>query len=112
MQAGLRPVPDTRHNQETALADRANKNDPQAHLRKMERAADGKKAMAEYEAEADAMRAKTEKLRALRLAHEAANPPALKAKGAAKKASAKKTKTKATPLSDWLQDRESGGRNN
>src|SRR4051812_25098718 len=53
-------------------------------------AEDGKKAMAEYEASAAATRAKTEKLRALRLAKEAAElaapkPPAkTKAKAGAK----------------------------
>jgi hypothetical protein len=58
-------------------------------------AEDGKKAMAEYEASAAATRAKTEKLRALRLAKEAAdleNPPEpkVKAKRVTKAKTAKK----------------------
>lgn len=96
------------------MADRSAKNDTQAQLQKMQRAEDGKKAMAEYEAEGAAMRAKTEKLRALRLAKEAADAAnAPKAKTGTKKAAGKKTKSKAAaaPLSDWLKDRETGGRN-
>ena len=42
-----------------------------AQLKKLQRAEDGRKAMAEYEAEQAAVRAKTERLRALRLAREA-----------------------------------------
>ena len=41
------------------------------HLRREERAQDGRKAMIEYEAEALATREKTARLRALRLAKEA-----------------------------------------
>ena len=43
----------------------------EAQLKKLQRAEDGRKAMAEYEAEQAAIRAKTERLRALRLAREA-----------------------------------------
>lgn len=74
-------------------------------------AEDGKKAMAEYEASAAATRAKTEKLRALRLARDAAEqsaPPA--AKPAKKKAAAKKAKTPAGKLSDWMEDQAKSGR--
>jgi multidrug efflux pump subunit AcrA (membrane-fusion protein) len=42
-----------------------------AQLKKLQRAEEGRKAMAEYEAEQAAVRAKTERLRALRLAREA-----------------------------------------
>jgi multidrug efflux pump subunit AcrA (membrane-fusion protein) len=42
-----------------------------AQLKKLQRVEDGRKAMAEYEAEQAAVRAKTERLRALRLAREA-----------------------------------------
>jgi hypothetical protein len=78
-------------------------------------AEDGKKAMAEYEASAAATRAKTEKLRALRLAKEAAElaapkPPAkTKAKSAGK--TAKKKKAPDGKLSDWLDDQADSGRN-
>jgi hypothetical protein len=84
-------------------------------------AEDGKKAMAEYEASAAATRAKTEKLRALRLAKEASEA------AAPKPAAKAKTKTKAKPgakagaktkkpaadgkLSDWLDGRADSGRN-
>ena len=47
------------------------KDDAQKQFAKLQRAEDGKKAMAEYEAEAVALRAKTARLRALRLAREA-----------------------------------------
>jgi hypothetical protein len=43
-----------------------------AQFKKEERAADGSKAMSEYKATVEAERAKTERLRALRLAQEAA----------------------------------------
>jgi hypothetical protein len=82
-------------------------------------AEDGKKAMAEYEASAAATRAKTEKLRALRLAKEAAElaapkPPAkTKAKAGAKTAtkSVKKKKAPDGKLADWLDDQADSGRN-
>jgi len=76
----------------------------------------GKVAQA-YEAEAAATRAKTEKLRALRLAREAelaaSRPPpapaARKTKGAAKR----KAEPKSTGnLADWMKAREDGGHNN
>ena len=52
------------------------KNDKaSAEARKMQQAEDGKKAMLDYEAQAAALRAKTEKLRAMRLARDAAEPP-------------------------------------
>jgi hypothetical protein len=74
-------------------------------------AADGKKAMAEYEANAAAVRAKTEKLRALRLAREAEQKAA--APAAPKKKTAKASKTKKEPagkLSDWLDEQAKTGR--
>jgi hypothetical protein len=51
--------------------DRAN-----AQFAKLQRQQDGKKAMSEYEAERAAVRAKTERLRALRLARDAAQEAA------------------------------------
>ena len=74
-------------------------------------AEDGKKAMAEYEASAAATRAKTEKLRALRLARDAAE---LAAKPPAKpKTKSTKTKKKAADgkLADWLEDQVESGHN-
>ena len=81
--------------------------------KRVQRAEDGKKAMAEYEAEARAIRIKTEKLKALRLAKEAAVPAAPPKKVAAKaKPKAKAKKAKEAPLSDWLKDQQGSGRNN
>jgi hypothetical protein len=74
----------------------------------------GKKPVAAYEAAAAAIRAKTERLRALRLAKEASEPNASSAPSPAHSAPAKKRAGKAMPssatLSDWLQDQERGGR--
>jgi hypothetical protein len=81
-----------------------------------QRAADGKQAMAEYEAQAAALRAKTERLRAMRLAREAAQPPAppkrapAKSAGGTRTTGAKKRKGSAPSLSQWLADQEKGGR--
>jgi hypothetical protein len=77
-----------------------------------------------YEAEAQAVREKTARLRALRLAKEAAeqaNMPANKAaaaksaasqKAAATKRTGKKLKEKPQLLSDWLNEQRSSGRTN
>ena len=54
------------------LADNSKKDEAQRQFNKLQKAEDGKKAMSEYEAEAAAIRAKTERLRALRLARDAA----------------------------------------
>ena len=96
------------------MADEPNKMRAEIRARQAE---DGKKAMAEYEAGAAATRAKTEKLRALRLAKEAAElaapkPPA-KAKAKAKASKSAKTKKKApdSKLADWLDDQADSGRN-
>lgn len=75
-------------------------------------AEDGKKAMAEYEANALATRAKTEKLRALRMAREEAErsaAPAPKVKGA--KAAKKTAKGPKGKLSDWLDGQRNSGHN-
>ena len=71
------------------MADRSNKDEAQKQFAKLQRAEDGKRAMSDYEAEAAAVRAKTARLRALRLARDAeqaaAAPPApVKKKKAAK----------------------------
>jgi hypothetical protein len=99
------------------LADEPNKMRAEIRARQAE---DGKKAMAEYEASAAATRAKTEKLRALRLAKEAAEAAApkpvktkAKAKAGAKTGtkSAKKKKAPEGKLADWLDDQADSGRN-
>ena len=68
------------------MADEPNKMRAEIRARQAE---DGKKAMAEYEASAAATRAKTEKLKALRLAKEASEA------AAPKPAAKTKSKTKA-----------------
>ena len=96
------------------MADEPNKMRAEIRARQAE---DGKKAMAEYEASAAATRAKTEKLKALRLAKEAAEaaapkPPA-KSKAKAKPGAKSTKKKKAAPegkLSDWLEDQTNSGR--
>jgi hypothetical protein len=79
-----------------------------AQFKKTQREQDGKKAMAEYEAEGVAMRAKTAKLRELRLARDAqlaadqaANPPAK---------TPRKAKPKPPTISAFRRDQE-GSRN-
>ncbi len=72
------------------------------------------KATAQYEAEAAALRAKTARLRELRMAHEAANPAPVKAAPAAKRTGAKKKSGKAgdssQTLSEWLTVQQNQGR--
>ena len=78
---------------EIALADDPKKAAANNQFRKLRQAEDGKRAMTEYENNAIASRAKTARLKALRLAHEAeqaaiaaaAPPPVAKKKKAAKK---------------------------
>jgi len=73
---------------EIALADNSKKTAANVQFSKLQRAEDGKRAMQEYESAAAASRAKTERLRALRLARDAelaANPPPAPEKKTAKK---------------------------
>jgi hypothetical protein len=87
------------------MADKSNKHEANAQSAKSQRANDAKHATMEYEAEAVALRAKTERLRALRLARDAAAPPPAPA---APKRKAKKKN--AGTLSDWLDDQSKEGR--
>jgi hypothetical protein len=88
------------------------KSPAEAQALKARRDADGKKAMAEYEASAEATRIKTERLRALRLARDAALPPVVApVKGAKKTKSAKAKKEASGKLSDWIKTQEDSGRN-
>jgi hypothetical protein len=57
---------------EIALPDRSKIQRADAQFKKAQRMDDGRKAMAEYEAQREAVRANTERLRALRLARDAA----------------------------------------
>jgi hypothetical protein len=93
------------------LTDQSKKDDAQAQFTKAQKAEEGRKAMAEYEAAAIATRAKTERLRALRLAREAEvarNTPAKPAKKKTAK-SGKSAPAASGTLSDWLEDQQKGG---
>jgi hypothetical protein len=73
----------------------------------------GVTAQALMEAEAQAMREKTARLRALRLAHEATTKPVAEKRSAPRSGGGKKTKrepAKSVPLADWLSDQEESGR--
>ena len=86
---------------------------PNDALDKLARAEDAKKAMAEYQANAKAVDANTERLRALRLQREAAEAAAPKPAPATKrKPAAKKTKVATGKLSEWLTEQKGSGRNN
>lgn len=91
------------------MADDVGSGKARAEHKKLQQAEDGRKAMLDYEAEAAALRAKTEKLRALRLAREAAAPP-VPAKAPSKKKAAKTSKEKPKPLSEWLNEQKKDGR--
>jgi hypothetical protein len=93
---------------DSVVADKPKKNEEQAQLVKLQRANDAKTAAAEYEAAAVATRAKTERLRALRLAREAAAPAPAAPKPKAKTKG--KAKGKSGNLSDWLDGQAKEGR--
>src|SRR5262245_19661858 len=99
------------------MADQSKKDPASAELKKAQRAADGKVAMAECEAAAEATRAKTERLRALRLARDAAAPPrptkptaGSKARVVNKTGNKPGKKPPAVKLADWLAAEERSGR--
>ena len=90
------------------MADRSRTESAQAEFKKALRDQDAKKALSEYDAEGAALRAKTERLRALRLARDAAAPapePAAK-----KTKAAKKKKVASGSLSEWLDGEKNEGR--
>jgi hypothetical protein len=84
------------------------KDRAEAEFKKTQRALEGRKAMSDYEAEAAAVRARTEKLKALRLARDAANAAA--APLPAKRA--RKVRVPGPSLAAWLKDRDDSGHNN
>jgi hypothetical protein len=86
------------------MSDKSDKHRANAQFAKLQRADDAKKATSEYEAEAAALRAKTARLKALRLARDAAAPPP----PAAPKRKARKKSTGS--LSDWLDGQSKEGR--
>jgi hypothetical protein len=96
------------------LTDEAAKARANTQFVRAQQAEDGRKAMAEYEAKASATREKTERLRALRLAKEAADAkaaPAVAPKAKGKGKAAKKPARVAGKLVDWLEDQQESGRN-
>ena len=85
------------------MAHDSKKNAANAQFAKLQRTSDAKAAAAEYESAAAATRAKTLRLKALRLARDAAppeSPAAPKRKG----------KKGTGPLSDWLDGQAKEGR--
>jgi hypothetical protein len=84
------------------MAEKSGKQQANAQFAKILRAEDAKKATSEYESTAAALRAKTERLKALRLARDGAAPPP------APKRKAKKKSTGS--LSDWLDGQAKDGR--
>jgi hypothetical protein len=92
--------------------DESDKDTASAAFTTSQRADEGKRAMADYEMAAIAIRAKTERLRAMRLAREAELAKSAPAKKAAKKkvtSKADAAKKAAGTLSDWLDAQERGG---
>jgi hypothetical protein len=90
---------------EGEMAEKPDKHEANAQFAKIQRANDAKKATSEYEATAAALRLKTERLKALRLARDAAEPVQVKT------APKRKAKTKSTgSLSDWLDGQAKEGR--
>lgn len=86
-------------NAKTATAD--------AQFKKAQREQDGKKAMIEYEAAGAAMRAKTAKLKALRLARDA---ELAATEGSDLPVKTRKAKPRAPTISDFRRDQQ-GSRN-
>ena len=74
------------------MADNSDKNAANSQFRKLRQAEDGKRAMLDYENAAAANRAKTARLRALRLARDAELAAAAAATPPVKKKAAKKEK--------------------
>ena len=96
------------------MAENSGKNaTAQAQFAKLQRANDAKQAMADYESEAVATRAKTARLRALRLARDAELAAAEAAAPVAKKTKAvRKPKVAKGALADSIDAREAVGHDN
>jgi hypothetical protein len=85
---------------------KSSKHEAGAQFAKMQRANTAKKSPSDYETTAEALRAKTAKLKALRLARDAANPPPPPAAPKRKR----KSKGPSGSLSDWLDGQAKEGR--
>jgi hypothetical protein len=92
------------------MADQSKKNTAGHSAAKAQQAEDAKQAARDYEAEMAAVRAKTERLRALRLARDASAPPPPPKAAPKKKAAAKSDKRSNATLSQWLDQQERSGR--
>ena len=86
------------------MTEKSSKYEATAQFAKLQRAQDAKKAATDYEIAAAEIRAKTERLRALRLARDAAAAP----QAAPKR---KTTKKSGGTLSNWLDGQTNEGRN-
>jgi hypothetical protein len=87
------------------MAEKSGKHEANAQFAKLQRAEDAKMATSEYESAAAALRAQTERLKALRLARDAVLPQP--------KLSAAKRKGKQNSkgsLSEWLDGQAKDGR--
>lgn len=93
------------------MADNPKVAQANAKFKKLQREDEARKNMSDYEASEAAIAAKTARLRAERLARDAAVAQTSPLVPAKKKA-AKKTKGKSESLSDWLKGQSSSGRNN
>jgi hypothetical protein len=86
-----------------------------AHRFKGKRERVGIKAVPQHELDAEAVREKTERLKALRLAHEASNTaarPAAAGRHTSVKKKPRKSGEKALNLSEWLATQQKEGRRN
>jgi hypothetical protein len=86
------------------MADNSKKNRANAQFAKLQRDSDAKKAISEYESTARALRAKTDRLKALRLARDAAAAPQMPLP------SKRRGKKHAGSLSEWMDGQAKEGR--
>jgi len=92
------------------MADQSKKNVPTHGAAKAQHPGDAKQVARDYEVEMAAVRAKTEKLRALRMARDAAAPPPPPKAAPKRKAAGKPEKRSNATLSQWLDQQERSGR--
>ncbi len=92
------------------MANNSKMDQANAQFAKLQRAEDAKKAMSEYETSRVTIQAKTDRLKALRLARDAAEISAVpKAPGSTKKP-ARRKKGKSASLSEFLDGQDVSGR--
>jgi hypothetical protein len=92
------------------MADQSKKSGSAHSAAKAQQAEDAKQAARDYEAEMAAVRAKTERLRAMRMARDAASPPPPPKAAPKKKSAAKSEKRSNSTLSQWLDEQDRSGR--